>query len=97
MDKNINILISDHEVDVLQTHTLITHSLINKLISAIQGTKQKKTKIQRVKISCSIKDLDKIISFIADKANQKNSSDDVQYILDNMFGRFTAKLSKLCT
>ncbi len=90
MDRNINIFISNNEVEVLKSHTLITDSLLKKLMTAIHTVKQE-AKVRRVKICFSLKELDKIISFIADKANQKNSSDEVQRILDNMFGRFAEK------
>jgi uncharacterized protein YicC (UPF0701 family) len=87
----LNIFISLHEIEVLKNNTRISAHLVKKMIEAMQRAKQKRQSVKRVRVSYSLKELDKIIAFIADKANQKNSSDDVQYALDNMFGKFAEK------
>jgi hypothetical protein len=96
MNKNpiLNIFISENEIETLKNNTFISAQLLNKMVIAMQLAKQKRTAIRRIKISFSLKELDRIISVIADKANHKNSPDNVQCTLDSMFGRFANKYNK---
>lgn len=87
----LDIFVSYHEIEVLQNNTFISAHLLKKMSEAMQRMKGKRNDVTRVKVSYSLMELDKIIAFIADKANQKNSSEDIQCILDNMFGKLAQK------
>lgn len=90
-------MVSPEEIAVLKSYTLIAKTLLEKMNNAIKAAKQKRGSVKRVKVIYSLKELDKIIRRIADRANEHDSPDSVQYTLDNLFGRFAEKYNKMAT
>jgi hypothetical protein len=83
-------MISPFELDVLQAYTKTPKTLLNQIKDVI-STKKKYNSTRKTKVNAVPKQLDKIISCIAEQANKKDSPDNIQYVLDNLFGRFAEK------
>ena len=88
---DIAVMISPKEIMTLRTHTNVSPFLLKRIQDAIDRAQKKRKNIARVKVMYTREELDNILHKIADKANERTSSPDVQYTLDNMFGRFAEK------
>lgn len=83
----VSIMISLEEIEVLKSYTRTTKRLLESMADVINEAKEKRNPVKKIKITYSLKDLNTIIKSIADKANEKDSPDSIQYVLDNLFGR----------
>ncbi len=90
-------MVSPEEIEVLKSYTFIAKPLLEKMNSASRAAKQKRGSVKRVKVVYSLKELDKIIRCIADRANERDSPDSIQYTLDNLFGRFAEKYNRMAS
>ncbi len=81
-------MITPHDLDTLRIHTRVPQTLLDQIKKSIDLEKTKSNTNKRVKINLSPKNIELIIECIAEKINEKNGPDDVQHMLDNLFGRF---------
>ena len=93
-NKIISVMVSSQEINVLQNYTYVSKPLLQKMMGAFSVAQQKRSSIKKVKVNYSLKELDRIIARIADRANERNVSEEVQYCLDTLFGRFADKYNK---
>ena len=84
-------MMSPAEWDVLRIYTTIPAVLLNEIKTAIDKERTRRETIKRMKINLSSQQWNTIIACIAKKANKKECSDDIQYTLNTLFGRFAEK------
>lgn len=90
-DNVIRIYISPEEQVIIKGYTNISLSLIQEIDAFIEKARAKRKIIKRASVLLSLEKLDILIANIAERANQRNTSPEVQYILDNLFGKLADK------
>lgn len=90
-------MVSIEETEILKIYTKTPKVLLERMSDAIEAAKHKRNCVKKVKVIYSLIELDRIIRHIANKANEHNSSNDVQYVLNKLFGRFAEKYNQAIT
>ena len=87
----IRIYLSLNERDTIEKYTNTSLSLIKNIDTFIENAKTKRKAIKRIAVTLTVKDLDILIANIAERANQHNTSSEIQYTLDSLFGKLATK------
>lgn len=87
----IRIYISPEEKEVIEKYTNAPFSLIKKIGTAIEHAKTKRKAVKRVSVLLALEELDILIANIVARANQHNTSSEIQYVLDSLFGKLAGK------
>ena len=92
--KYVTLYLSLVEKDVIEKYTNTPLPLIMKLKASIEQAQLRRKDVKKVLVTFTLKELDALITHIADKANQEDSLPKVQYILDRLFGRLATKYNE---